>query len=228
MRILKGFLCATVFLLDAWWSDLIYFITLLTWGNFSVAFRNKRKIMRIFTVPAAGNHTPEPNFYDNLQKVRLRQQLDMYSIGKHVQLDCKNVWCQVSWGRKLLEEIIFHLIKYFLVGHLMSLAPASITLWPLVHACRCWMLRCLGTSHRSVDLCSSPPHMGVEAGTMKVGNWGLWGTAIRRAALIILNGRTGLRGCVAYPFSYCSVLRVLQHKNRPNHPPHPCWPTSSS
>lgn len=41
--------------------------------------------MRIFTVPAAGNHTPEPNFYDNLQKVRLRQQLDMYSIARRYE-----------------------------------------------------------------------------------------------------------------------------------------------
>ncbi|XP_051895644.1 small integral membrane protein 19 isoform X2 [Pristis pectinata] len=43
---------------------------------------NKRKIMRIFTVPPTGNMTPEPNFYDSLQTVRLRQQLDMYSIAR--------------------------------------------------------------------------------------------------------------------------------------------------
>ncbi|KAG7278912.1 hypothetical protein CRUP_024921 [Coryphaenoides rupestris] len=37
-------------------------------------------IMRIFTLPPAS--TPEPNFYDSLQKVRLRQQLEMYSLSR--------------------------------------------------------------------------------------------------------------------------------------------------
>lgn len=45
-------------------------------------FRNKRKIMRIFTLPPTVGSSPEPNFYDSLQKVRLRQQLEMYSIGE--------------------------------------------------------------------------------------------------------------------------------------------------
>jgi len=40
--------------------------------------------MRIFTLPPAS--TPEPNFYDSLQKVRLRQQLEMYSLCKHLHL----------------------------------------------------------------------------------------------------------------------------------------------
>lgn len=44
--------------------------------------RNKRKIMRIFTLPPAAGTNPEPNFYDSLQKVRLRQQLEMYSLGE--------------------------------------------------------------------------------------------------------------------------------------------------
>ncbi|XP_075276222.1 small integral membrane protein 19 isoform X3 [Opisthocomus hoazin] len=43
------------------------------------ARRNKRRIMRIFTLPPAAE-TP-PGFYDSLKKVRLRQQLEMYSIG---------------------------------------------------------------------------------------------------------------------------------------------------
>ncbi|XP_055499762.1 small integral membrane protein 19 [Leucoraja erinacea] len=70
------------------WNDAtnVYLIAvLLSVGLLLYARRNKRKIMRIFTVPAAGNHTPEPNFYDNLQKVRLRQQLDMYSIARRYE-----------------------------------------------------------------------------------------------------------------------------------------------
>ncbi|XP_061690729.1 small integral membrane protein 19 isoform X2 [Syngnathoides biaculeatus] len=43
---------------------------------------NKRKIMRIFTLPPAAESNPEPNFYDSLQKVRLRQQLEMYSLAR--------------------------------------------------------------------------------------------------------------------------------------------------
>lgn len=38
--------------------------------------------MRIFTLPPAAGTSPEPNFYDSLQKVRLRQQLEMYSLGE--------------------------------------------------------------------------------------------------------------------------------------------------
>ena len=38
--------------------------------------------MRIFTLPPTVASSPEPNFYDSLQKVRLRQQLEMYSLGE--------------------------------------------------------------------------------------------------------------------------------------------------
>lgn len=44
--------------------------------------RNKRRIMRIFTLPPAAETPPEPNFYDSMKKIRLRQQLEMYSIGE--------------------------------------------------------------------------------------------------------------------------------------------------
>ncbi|EMP25206.1 UPF0697 protein C8orf40 like protein [Chelonia mydas] len=44
--------------------------------------RNKRKIMRIFTVPPTAEAPSEPNFYDNMKKIRLRQQLEMYSIAR--------------------------------------------------------------------------------------------------------------------------------------------------
>lgn len=39
--------------------------------------------MRIFSLPPTVGTSPEPNFYDSLQKVRLRQQLEMYSLGEH-------------------------------------------------------------------------------------------------------------------------------------------------
>lgn len=38
--------------------------------------------MRIFTMPPTVGSAQEPNFYDSLQKVRLRQQLEMYSLCK--------------------------------------------------------------------------------------------------------------------------------------------------
>lgn len=38
--------------------------------------------MRIFTLPPAAETAPEPNFYDSMKKIRLRQQLEMYSIGE--------------------------------------------------------------------------------------------------------------------------------------------------
>uniref|UniRef100_A0A3P8ZCP4 Small integral membrane protein 19 n=1 Tax=Esox lucius TaxID=8010 RepID=A0A3P8ZCP4_ESOLU len=46
------------------------------------ALGNKRKIMRIFALPPTAGATAEPNFYDSLQKVRLRQQLEMYSLAR--------------------------------------------------------------------------------------------------------------------------------------------------
>ncbi|XP_015263215.1 PREDICTED: small integral membrane protein 19 [Gekko japonicus] len=45
-------------------------------------FRNKRKIMRIFTLPPTVEIPSEPNFYDSVKKIRLRQQLEMYSIAR--------------------------------------------------------------------------------------------------------------------------------------------------
>ena len=42
--------------------------------------------MRIFALPPTAGATAEPNFYDSLQKVRLRQQLEMYSLGEFVSL----------------------------------------------------------------------------------------------------------------------------------------------
>ncbi|XP_067903568.1 small integral membrane protein 19 [Heterodontus francisci] len=67
------------------WNDAtnVYLIAILvSFGLLVYARKNKRKIMRIFTVPPAADATPEPNFYDNLQKVRFRQQLEMYYIAR--------------------------------------------------------------------------------------------------------------------------------------------------
>ncbi|XP_009271916.1 PREDICTED: small integral membrane protein 19 [Aptenodytes forsteri] len=44
--------------------------------------KNKRRIMRIFTLPPAAETPPQPNFYDSMKKIRLRQQLEMYSIAR--------------------------------------------------------------------------------------------------------------------------------------------------
>lgn len=47
--------------------------------------------MRIFALPPNVSSSPEPNFYDSLQKVRLRQQLEMYSL-------CKHQWTSLGLG----------------------------------------------------------------------------------------------------------------------------------
>ncbi|XP_078081242.1 small integral membrane protein 19, partial [Mustelus asterias] len=65
---------------------------------------NKRKIMRIFTLPPAADLTPEPNFYDNLQKVRLRQQLEMYYSGKYDSIRSKKESVKVARKRSKPED----------------------------------------------------------------------------------------------------------------------------
>ncbi|XP_033870194.1 small integral membrane protein 19-like [Acipenser ruthenus] len=67
-------------------TNVYLLVILVSFGLLIYARKNKRKIMRIFTVPPTVESTPEPNFYDSIQKVRLRQQLEMYSIArKHDQ-----------------------------------------------------------------------------------------------------------------------------------------------
>ena len=39
--------------------------------------------MRIFSLPPPAETLSEPNFYDTISKIRLRQQLEMYSICKY-------------------------------------------------------------------------------------------------------------------------------------------------
>ncbi|XP_023668315.1 small integral membrane protein 19 [Paramormyrops kingsleyae] len=63
-------------------TNVYLLVILVSIGLLMYARKNKRKIMRIFTLPPTVGSTPEPNFYDSLQKVRLRQQLEMYSIAR--------------------------------------------------------------------------------------------------------------------------------------------------
>lgn len=57
-------------------------VILVSFGLFMYAKRNKRKIMRIFSLPPPAETLSEPNFYDTISKIRLRQQLEMYSISR--------------------------------------------------------------------------------------------------------------------------------------------------
>lgn len=61
--------------------------------------------MRIFTLPPAAGSNTEPNFYDSLQKVRLRQQLEMYSLGEH----CCPVNTNKTQNVQLCEVIVWRI-----------------------------------------------------------------------------------------------------------------------
>ncbi|XP_029020899.1 small integral membrane protein 19 [Betta splendens] len=63
-------------------TNVYLLVILVSFGLLMYARKNKRKIMRIFTLPPTAGSSPEPNFYDSLQKVRLRQQLEMYSLAR--------------------------------------------------------------------------------------------------------------------------------------------------
>ncbi|XP_032411673.1 small integral membrane protein 19 isoform X2 [Xiphophorus hellerii] len=67
-------------------TNVYLLVILVSFGLLIYARKNKRKIMRIFTLPPTVGSSPEPNFYDSLQKVRLRQQLEMYSLGERAAL----------------------------------------------------------------------------------------------------------------------------------------------
>ncbi|CAH2292585.1 small integral membrane 19 [Pelobates cultripes] len=71
-------------------TNVYLIVILVSFGLFMYARKNKRKIMRIFTVPPTVE-TSETNFYDDIKKVRLRQQLEMYYIARkhdhHTQSD---------------------------------------------------------------------------------------------------------------------------------------------
>lgn len=63
-------------------TNVYLLVILVSFGLLMYARKNKRKIMRIFTLPPSAGSSSEPNFYDSLQKVRLRQQLEMYSLAR--------------------------------------------------------------------------------------------------------------------------------------------------
>ncbi|XP_043915298.1 small integral membrane protein 19 [Protopterus annectens] len=63
-------------------TNVYLLVILVSFGLLIYARKNKRKIMRIFSVPPATETLPGNNFYDNIQKVRLRQQLEMYYISR--------------------------------------------------------------------------------------------------------------------------------------------------
>uniref|UniRef100_A0A672G8W9 Small integral membrane protein 19 n=1 Tax=Salarias fasciatus TaxID=181472 RepID=A0A672G8W9_SALFA len=66
-------------------TNVYLLVILVSFGLLMYLRKNKRKIMRIFALPPTAGTSPEPNFYDSLQKVRLRQQLEMYSLGEYQQ-----------------------------------------------------------------------------------------------------------------------------------------------
>ncbi|EHB12459.1 hypothetical protein GW7_08536 [Heterocephalus glaber] len=63
-------------------TNVYLIVILVSFGLFMYAKRNKRRIMRIFSVPSTEETLSEPNFYDTMSKIRLRQQLEMYSISR--------------------------------------------------------------------------------------------------------------------------------------------------
>ncbi|KAL0613904.1 Small integral membrane protein 19 [Plecturocebus cupreus] len=67
-------------------TNVYLIVILVSFGLFMYAKRNKRRIMRIFSVPPTEEPLSEPNFYDTISKIRLRQQLEMYSICKYIRL----------------------------------------------------------------------------------------------------------------------------------------------
>ncbi|XP_014329659.1 small integral membrane protein 19 isoform X1 [Xiphophorus maculatus] len=50
-------------------TNVYLLVILVSFGLLIYARKNKRKIMRIFTLPPTVGSSPEPNFYDSLQKL---------------------------------------------------------------------------------------------------------------------------------------------------------------
>ncbi|XP_008822446.1 small integral membrane protein 19 [Nannospalax galili] len=63
-------------------TNVYLIVILVSFGLFMYAKRNKRKIMRIFNLPPPEETLSEPSFYDTMNKIRLRQQLETYSISR--------------------------------------------------------------------------------------------------------------------------------------------------
>ncbi|KAM3867248.1 small integral membrane protein 19 [Diretmus argenteus] len=77
-------------------TNVYLLVILVSFGLLVYARKNKRKIMRIFALPPTVGTNPEPNFYDSLQKVRLRQQLEMYSMARKFEQQGQTESVQLS------------------------------------------------------------------------------------------------------------------------------------
>uniref|UniRef100_F7FD34 Small integral membrane protein 19 n=1 Tax=Callithrix jacchus TaxID=9483 RepID=F7FD34_CALJA len=82
-------------------TNVYLIVILVSFGLFMYAKRNKRRIMRIFSLPPTKETLSEPNFYDTLSKIRLRQQLEMYSISR--KYDCQQPQNQADSVQLSLE-----------------------------------------------------------------------------------------------------------------------------
>lgn len=108
-------------------TNVYLIVILVSFGLFMYAKRNKRKIMRIFSVPST-EETSEPNFYDTMSKIRLRQQLEMYSISRKYdyqqpQNQTDSVQLSLEWDhRKQATEVI--VIKQY-SGKILILSAKS-------------------------------------------------------------------------------------------------------
>ncbi|XP_037531969.1 small integral membrane protein 19 [Nematolebias whitei] len=77
-------------------TNVYLLVILVSFGLLMYARKNKRKIMRIFALPPTVGSSPEPSFYDSLQKVRLRQQLEMHSLARKFELQQQTESVQLS------------------------------------------------------------------------------------------------------------------------------------
>lgn len=63
-------------------TNVYLIVILVSFGLFMYAKRNKRKIMRIFSVPPAEEMLSEPSFYDTMNRIRLRQQVEAHPVSR--------------------------------------------------------------------------------------------------------------------------------------------------
>nr|XP_044986920.1 small integral membrane protein 19 [Jaculus jaculus]XP_044986921.1 small integral membrane protein 19 [Jaculus jaculus] len=82
-------------------TNVYLIVILVSFGLFMYAKRNKRKIMRIFSIPPTEETLSEPSFYDTMSKIRLRQQLEMYSISR--KYECQQPQSQADSVQLSLE-----------------------------------------------------------------------------------------------------------------------------
>ncbi|CAI9173495.1 unnamed protein product [Rangifer tarandus platyrhynchus] len=76
-------------------------VILVGFGLFMYAKGNKRNIVRIFRLPPPVETLSEPNFYDTISKICLRQQLEMNSISR--KYDCQQPQSQADSVQLSLE-----------------------------------------------------------------------------------------------------------------------------